>query len=347
VKTFLYWSLVAVLGAGLFVVSVLYYNVETWQPQNFLTSLGKQWILSGDQRLFDVTERAFNLAGLDGFREGCGKWAPVGVPGTPLRPHFVTAEANTTIGEDELVVGVLNGGVASAYPLRVLAVHQVVNDRTQETPVLVYFGTTSHTAAAYRSPGENGPANFAASGFLYRQSDLLFDVETESLFHPIIGMFVAGERLGERARLLPSAVVALRDWLDLFPESRIMTTNTGQAARVYREYDLAAEPPAVGTIRRAFEGHLRRGRHTDVIALHHGWDSVSSALPAPGEWAPRQYGIEFQGAKYTVNLAEQYGSAYVIGPSGELAPSIRSVHYIFEGALHDAPQMEPGPAVPE
>lgn len=339
-KTFLYWSLVAVLASAFFVMAVLHYNREdSWQPQNFLASRGRRWILSGDQHLFEVTERAFNLASLDGFKEGCRKWVPVGGPASPLKPHFVTPQRNVLIGEDEFVLGVLNSSTATAYPLRVLVSHQVINDVTQEPHVLAYFGQTNHTAAAYVSTTRTGAANFGSTGFLYRQSDLLFDFETESLFLPPTGVFVAGKRLGERLELLPSAVVTLSDWLTLFPESRIMTTNTGSMPRAYEYFDMAAEPPAVRTARKGFEGRLS-GAHTDVVALREGWDAVSVLLGDRQGWRPGEYGIEFQGADYTVHLGQSYGSAWVEGPGGVLSASLRSHRYIFNGAVPDAGNIE-------
>lgn len=339
-KTFLYWSLVAVLAAALFATAVLHYHRDdSWQPQSFLTSRNRQWILSGDQHLFEVTERAFNLTSLDGFKEGCRKWTPIGGPVSPLRPHFVTPQRNALIGEDEFVLGVLNASTATAYPLRILASHQVVNDLTQEPQVVAYFGQTNHTAAAYVCATEAGAASLASTGFLYRQSDLLFDFGTESLFLPPTGVFVAGERLGERLELLPSAVVTLSDWLSRFPDSRIMTTNTGSTLRTYEYFAIDAEPAAVKTPRKMFKGSLSGG-HTNVLALREGWDAASVLLPDRQEWRPGEYTIAFQGADYTVHLGESYGSAWVNGPGGGLAASLRSLGHVFKGAVPEVRDIE-------
>ena len=339
-KTLIYWSLVAVLLAALLAVSVLYYNREDpWQPHHFLASRDRQWILSGDQHLFDVTQRAFDLASLDGFREGRRKWIPIGGEMTPFRATFVTPERNALIGEDEFVLGVLNGAEATAYPLRVLVSHQVVNDGTQEPAVCAYFGEYNHAAAGYSSGAKGKPATFGSTGFVYRQSDVLFDLETESLFLPATGLFVAGERLGERLTLLPSAVVTLKDWLSLFPESRIMTTNTGSVPQVYRHFDIAAAPPAVRTVREALERRIQ-GRHSDVVTLRDGWDALSVLLPDEKRWSPGEHGFEFEGSSYTAHLGDTFGSAYVTDPDGKLKASLRSIGYILRGAVPEAEFLE-------
>ncbi len=47
-----------------------------------------------------------------------------------------TASADeTTLGDDELVLGIVTGGRAMAYPIRYLAMYEIVNDRVGEAAV--------------------------------------------------------------------------------------------------------------------------------------------------------------------------------------------------------------------
>ncbi len=52
-------------------------------------------------------------------------------------PKFVAAAAATFMRADEQVLGVFLGGVAKAYPTRILSWHELVNDRYRDLPVLV------------------------------------------------------------------------------------------------------------------------------------------------------------------------------------------------------------------
>jgi hypothetical protein len=52
----------------------------------------------------------------------------------PVEPPAVTAEA-AGLDDDELVLGVLIEGEAMAYPIRYLALYEVINDRIAGTPL--------------------------------------------------------------------------------------------------------------------------------------------------------------------------------------------------------------------
>jgi hypothetical protein len=325
VKTFLYWSLVGLLVAALFVVSILYYNVEElWSPRNVAVSRDNVYIITGDHHLFQVTHRAFNISDLDGYSKGAAKWTPVGGDWGPFDAHFVSAADNTTILDNECVIGVVSGDTATAYPIRILATHQVINDTSGERPVLVYFSDFNHTAAAFAAEAEDKTAlSFASSGFLVRKENLLFDRSTESLFLPTTGTFVAGKRLGERLEILPSGVMTLQEWLALYPQSRIMSTNTAVVAAVYDLYDLAAKPEAAKTAapdKTAGDLSARR-----AIVVSDGWRTLVAALPSPDAWQKGEKSLSLSGKPITLHLGENVLSAYVTDESGKLVGSLRSM----------------------
>lgn len=51
-------------------------------------------------------------------------------------PKYVTAAKADFMRDDEQVLGVFLGGVARAYPIRILSWHELVNDRFGNLPVL-------------------------------------------------------------------------------------------------------------------------------------------------------------------------------------------------------------------
>jgi len=54
---------------------------------------------------------------------------------SPLRFSLTVAADAVDLQEDELVVGVVLDGQAIAYPVRYLAMSEVVNDRVGDTPI--------------------------------------------------------------------------------------------------------------------------------------------------------------------------------------------------------------------
>jgi hypothetical protein len=54
-------------------------------------------------------------------------------------PSFITAEADTFIGDDELVLGYDQDGEARAYPVSMMHWHHIINDTVQGQPLLVTY----------------------------------------------------------------------------------------------------------------------------------------------------------------------------------------------------------------
>ena len=305
-KVLLYWSLVAVLVAALVVVSAIHFGEEEpYKPSSFLRSLDRQWVLSGDGHLFDITERAFNATALNGFKEGRRKWIPVGGAMVMYRPHFVKASSNSTIRDDEFVLGVVNGEVATAYPLRILAVHQVVNDTTQSPQVLGIFGRESLTASAFAATSQGEDLDFWPTGLLWRGGELLGDLSTESLLAAVSGRFVSGKLIGRRLEGLPSAVVTLAGWLALYPDSRIMTTNTGDKPREYPflESGIFCSGPGAGV----FTGEGAK----PVVAVADDFHSASVFVGGPSGWGAHQEKLTLGDRELTVYYTATPGGMYV------------------------------------
>ena len=61
-----------------------------------------------------------------------------GIPAI-LDPRFIPAQEATFLGDDDELIGVVENGVAKAYPLRILTWHEVVNDRLGDKPVAVTY----------------------------------------------------------------------------------------------------------------------------------------------------------------------------------------------------------------
>lgn len=62
-----------------------------------------------------------------------------GIPAL-VDPRFVSAaEARRFMSDDDEVLGLVEGRMAKAYPLKILNHHEVVNDRLEEKPIAVTY----------------------------------------------------------------------------------------------------------------------------------------------------------------------------------------------------------------
>lgn len=61
-----------------------------------------------------------------------------GIPAI-LDPQFISAQEATFLEDSDELIGVVESGVAKAYPLRILTWHEVVNDRLRDKPIAVTY----------------------------------------------------------------------------------------------------------------------------------------------------------------------------------------------------------------
>jgi hypothetical protein len=142
-------------------------------------------------------------------------------------PHYETAtEASTWLDVREPGVLLEVGEDARFFPLRILTLHEIVNDTIDTTPVVVTFCPLCNTAVAF-SPIVNGEAlRFGVSGLL-RFSDLvMWDSATDSLWQQITGEAIVGRLAGTQLELLPSAIVSWGDFQSSFPNGVVLSRQT-------------------------------------------------------------------------------------------------------------------------
>ena len=90
-------------------------------------------VLHGSLTAFDFTKHSIPPQEIVG-----GGPAKDGIPAL-LDPRFLPAAEATFLTDQDQVIGVIAGGVAKAYPLRILTWHEVVNDRLGGRPVAVTY----------------------------------------------------------------------------------------------------------------------------------------------------------------------------------------------------------------
>ncbi len=61
-----------------------------------------------------------------------------GIPAI-MNPKFIDADDADFLNPDDDVIGVLLDGFAKAYPVKILNMHEVVNDRIKDVPIAVTF----------------------------------------------------------------------------------------------------------------------------------------------------------------------------------------------------------------
>lgn len=166
-------------------------------------------------------------------------WGGVKKDGIPAldQPKFIEARRASWLTPEETVFGVAIDGDVRAYPERILAWHEMANDRVGGRAVSLSYCTLCGAAILYDGTASNGRTyTFGSSGLLYRSNKLMYDRETGTLWSQLTGEPVVGALVSPKIaplRVLPMTVTTWREWRAMHPKTRVLSLETGHA-RDYR-----------------------------------------------------------------------------------------------------------------
>ncbi len=153
-----------------------------------------------------------------------------GIPALTDPAMLPAAEADYLEAEDR-VIGVVVGGGARAYPLRVMDWHEIVNDEAAGQPFAVTYCPLCDSAVVFDRLVGNRVVEFGVSGLLYNSNVLMFDRcadADEGLWSQMYGKAVAGEDSGTRLRRLPLTMTTWAAWVAKHPNSLVLSLETGR-----------------------------------------------------------------------------------------------------------------------
>lgn len=148
-------------------------------------------------------------------------------------PKFIAANKVDYLRDDDIVIGLVRGNTARAYPTRILVWHEIVNDMINEEAVAVTYCPLCGTAMVFERKVNGKVRTFGVSGLLYRSNVLMYDRESESLWSQLEMKAVTGPAVGKELTWLPSEHLTWRAWQEKYPHTEVLSTNTGHR-RNYR-----------------------------------------------------------------------------------------------------------------
>ncbi len=142
----------------------------------------------------------------------------------PQTVRFANAIENK-VPENMVIIGVVNNGVAKAYPLDYLGYHHKVQDNVGNLPVLVTYCTMCRTGRVY-SPMVNGQRqSFRLVGARHYNA-IIEDEGTKTWWYQATGYAAVGKLKGEHLKELPYEQSTLSAWLNKHPSSLILQPDT-------------------------------------------------------------------------------------------------------------------------
>lgn len=138
----------------------------------------------------------------------------------PEREPGATTDSMTP---DEIVLGVEIDGVAVAYPLRILARHELANDTIADVPVAIVYCTLCQSGLVFDRRVDGEVLDFQTSGLLLNSNKLMVDVQTDTVWHHLRGIGIGGPYSGVELKQYPIDVARWSDWLAEHPDAEVVT----------------------------------------------------------------------------------------------------------------------------
>lgn len=129
-----------------------------------------------------------------------------------------------------LIVGVVDGTTAKAYPIRFLAYHHFVYDSINGKPLLITYCTVCRTGRVF-NPAVNGQVEKFRLVGMDHFNAMIEDQTTHSWWRQATGKAIVGPLKGSQLEEVHSTQTSLAQWLELYPESLIMQEDPNSVSK--------------------------------------------------------------------------------------------------------------------
>ncbi len=169
-------------------------------------------------------------------------------------PKFIGKEEGLNLFfKNEPVISVAIEGMAKAYPLNMLTMHEISNDMLNNVPILPTYCPLCNSSLVFdrrlTHKGKDYLLDFEVSGMLRNSNMVMADKQTETWWQQLMGHGLVGELEGANLKVIPSMVIAVEDFFERYPEGRILSPKTGTRAEKwygtnpYEKYDKISGKP--------------------------------------------------------------------------------------------------------
>ena len=137
-------------------------------------------------------------------------------------PEYDDVEGGRWLNDDDAVVGYVSGSGAYAYPIKILNLHEIVNDVIDGVPVLVTYCPLCASGAVYSRELDGQVLLFGNTSALYQSDLVMYDHQSGSYWFQVIGEAIVGPATGRRLTLLPSMTTPWAAWTGLHPDTKVL-----------------------------------------------------------------------------------------------------------------------------
>ncbi len=153
-------------------------------------------------------------------------------------PEFVPA-SEAGLDDNEPVIGITINGESRAYSVYLMNHHEIVNDKAGDDVFAVTWCPLANLAVVYDREIDGREYTFGVSGKLLKNTLVMFDYETESLWPIAYGKAIDGKLSGKKTdRVVNSQKMSWGAWKALHPDTIVLSHRGSRTVGydVYRDY---------------------------------------------------------------------------------------------------------------
>ena len=144
-----------------------------------------------------------------------------GIPSIDVPQYISAEEADSFLAPEDIVVGVIVNNRVLAYPAKIMAHHEIVNDNTGEERFSVTYCPLTRSAVGYLG------RELGVTGQLYNSNLVMYDRETGSRIPQMLGMAIDGPIKDQFLTPLQTELTAWQRWKAVYPETKVLSPETG------------------------------------------------------------------------------------------------------------------------
>lgn len=156
-----------------------------------------------------------------------------GIPALSWPKKARAKEADAFLDPEDRVLGVAIQGEATAYPIRILNWHEIVNDTLGGVPIAATYCPLRDAGIAFERRLDGEIVEFGVSGLLYRRALVMYDRRGRSLWSQTLGKAIVGPSTGRVLVRRPAVMTTWKEWKARHPGTLVVTFDTGHV-RDYR-----------------------------------------------------------------------------------------------------------------
>lgn len=149
-----------------------------------------------------------------------------GIPAVD-RPELVSASAASYLSDADLVLGMVVGQDARAYPHRILDWHEIINESFGNKSLSIVYCPLTGTGIGWERVVLGKETTFGVSGLLYNTNIIPYDRSTDSNWSQLLLKAVNGPAIGEKAKTYSLIETTWGTWKQMYPNTRVVSRNTG------------------------------------------------------------------------------------------------------------------------